>query len=325
MCEIHKIMEEREKLARSNFDKYFYRLLKAEIRINKMHADEYHKIPALSQSTIKTILQKSALHAWLDSPLNPDRVINKPTAAMMDGTAAHSLILEGVDLLTIIDADSYRTKSAQEARDEAIFNGRIPKLADKAAPFYAMCATAREQIQNGLEIDLEAGGRAEATLTWDSNGLACKGRLDWLSAGLILDLKITELSQSSFSRSIGQSGYDVQSEFYKEGVEKVFGADSRFIFCVVDISQENITPVSFLELSPAFCEIARAKIARAKQIWKACTESNIFTCYDTSIQRVEPMPWLLAEAEELRYETDGFSVEAFLFGSVGEKVNKYKK
>ena len=276
-----------------------------------MNSEQYHALTSLSASTIKTLLQKSAMHARLQqtTPI-------EPSAAMQRGTIIHSLALENVDIMHLIDAPDYRTKAAQEQRDNCP-PGTIPMLTCKVDEIYKIATIARTAIQDVLKIDLEADGQAEATVEWREGTTPCKARLDWLKndATLILDLKITELSSpQAFARSIASSGYDIQAAWYKRAVRMALENEADFVFCVVEAIPPY--PVYFLELDAAFLAIGSAKAQRGIQLWTACLESNTWPGYPSAIQRVEPPSWELAAAEELDAETHGFDKEAFLFGRV---------
>ena len=290
-----------------------------------MKAEDYHRLDALSASTIKTLLQKSAQHARMQQ-MQPD---GEPSPQMERGTALHALTLGETDLIQVINAPDFRTKAAQQARDDARKDGRIPIIADKAAELYDIAATAREQIEDALKIDMGNDGQAETTLLWTEQGLDCKARPDWVSDFdlnhvikigkkiLIPDLKFTEVSQQAWIKSIASNGYDIQSEWYRRAVLATHKIDSRFIFCVCEVFPPY--PVYFVELTPAYRAIADVKIKRAIQLWTACVEANNFPCYSAEIMEIDPPAWEMAAAEEIDAETHGFSKEAFLFGRCAQK------
>jgi hypothetical protein len=232
------------------------------------------------------------------------------------GTALHSLILEGRDVLKPIDAPDFRTKAAQEARDDARRLGRIPVLTHKAAEIYKTAKIARSAIQDALKIDLEADGKAEVTLEWQEGTTPCKARLDWLSNdhGLIFDLKTTEVtSPAAFMRSTAANGLDIQSALYRQAVKACYGTLPRFVFAVLELGE--FPQVYFVELSQAYQAIGKVKLNHGIQLWTAAEEANIWPSYPTW-NYAEPAAWTLAEAEELHYRTEGFDKEAFLFGRV---------
>lgn len=283
-----------------------------------MLSADYHSIRAVSRGLIVDILQRSPHHAWHWSAWNPNTEQDEPTTAQETGQAAHALILEGRDIVAVIDAADYRTNAAKEARDEARSAGKVPMLKKNVPEFQLMCACAAAQIQVSLKLSLGGHGRAEQTILWTEQGQDAKARADWLSSDcrIILDLKITDIaSPKAWIRSIASSGYDVQSAWYKRGVRAKFEVDARFIFCVVE-NTSPIYPVYFVELDPAWDAIGSAKIDLALKKWGACVEANEFPAYPQEIIRCDPPVWELAGAEELDAELHGFSKEAFLFGRV---------
>ena len=284
-----------------------------------MNSADYHATRALSSSLINTLLKKNAAAARRQQ-VAPD---GEPTAQQEQGTILHALVLENRDLIAPIDALDFRTKAAQDARDQARQAGRIPIIAHKAGKLSGIAKTAKAAIQAALNIDFESDGTAEYSIFWEYDGVKIKSRLDWLihDRNLIVDLKFTELSSlAAFERSIPASGYDVQGTLYPMAVSAAYGIpEPRFIFAVVDISDPDNPQTYFRELSAAYRAIARVKIDRAAQIWKACTESNIYPGYPQAVVTLDPPAWELATAEELDAELHGFSKEAFLFGRCAQK------
>lgn len=88
-----------------------------------IEAEDYHsagltKEPALSASIAKLLISHSPLHAWTAHPmLNPN--FERAEEAKFDvGTAAHELLLRGNDIVHIVEADSWRTNAAKDARED---------------------------------------------------------------------------------------------------------------------------------------------------------------------------------------------------------------
>ena len=91
------------------------------------HADQHSdKGASLNSGTIKTMLTKSPRHAWESHPrLNPNYVRSDERKFDL-GKIAHDLLLRDGAFLEVVEADSYRTKVAKEARAAALDAGRIP-------------------------------------------------------------------------------------------------------------------------------------------------------------------------------------------------------
>ena len=126
-------------------------------------------------------------------------------------------------------------------------------------------------IQRALEDDgrvdkLLGNTRNELTLCWTADGVPCRARLDaWCeSLGWIVDLKTVERLEhpEDWVRKVTRKWrYDVQSAWYRNGVETVFGVgEPKFLFLVV----EKRLPHRhyFVELGSQADRFARDDIAR---------------------------------------------------------------
>jgi hypothetical protein len=129
--------------------------------------------------------------------LNPDY---KPKErAIFDlGHIAHALLLEGIDKIFEIKADSWRTKAAQEERNEARKQGMIPLLSENADNAREMVMAAERQLREsdlGIQ-NLREEGEAELSYIWQEQGTWMKVRPDWTKNNrtLCLDLKTTGVS-----------------------------------------------------------------------------------------------------------------------------------
>ncbi|KPC75497.1 hypothetical protein ADL26_07545, partial [Thermoactinomyces vulgaris] len=65
------------------------------------------------------------------------------------GSAAHAIVLGTGPEIVIIDADSYRTKDAQEQRDAAWADGQVPLLESEWEDVQAMVIAVRHHEQAG--------------------------------------------------------------------------------------------------------------------------------------------------------------------------------
>jgi len=263
------------------------------------HGDSYPK-PCLSTGVIKDLLMKSPIHAKLNHPaLNPDYCAE--CASKFDiGTAAHSILLQGVDNVCIIEAPDYRKSDAQVARDMARSNGKIPLLAKEYKRVRAMVDAAHRQLRDcELDVDLKFDGTAEQSFVWTEDDTWLKVKPDWIRHDnlLILDYKTTSLSAnpSGIARIINTMGYDIQESLYKRGVYQLTGQAADFVF----IFQEAIEPYlcSFIALSSQFTEMGNGKVDRGISLWRTCLESGEWPGYPTNVCLIDPPAWALTEWE----------------------------
>jgi hypothetical protein len=297
-----------------------------QIPSTQYHDDKciFGEPPSISNSLIKIMLSKSPEHVRLSHPrLNPS-FEQKNKKSFDVGTAWHSLLFEGVDVIHRCDFADWRTKAAQAERDEAYLEGKTPMLNDQADEVYVMVTIAREAIRNSLGFDLKTGGKGEQTICWKEGEAHCRIRTDWISNDLciVLDGKTTDLSNpNAFTRSIPANGYDIQSAFYKRGVAAENGGNvPKFVFVVQEVTAPYL--VYFVELSGAYEATANVKIDKALAIWNACIKipmGEAWPGYPNEVEVIDPPAWEMAAAEETSITMEGWSAEAFLFGKVRDK------
>lgn len=269
--------------------------------ILSLTAEDYHgdpaESPSLSSSIAHLICSTSPKHAWAAHPrLNP--AFKRQEEQHFDiGTAAHWLLLQGdtADVVTVVEADDWRTKTAKEQRDAARAAGRLPLLAKHWDAVQAMVAAAREQLA-ALDVDPIpfTDGKAEQTLVWEEpGGVICRSRVDWLRDDLIAidDYKSAGRSANpeKWSRSLFDHGYDVSAAFYLRGVQALTGMVPDWRWVV----QETSPPYALVVVAPGpdVVTMARKKVAYAINVWRRCLETGIWPAYPTRVCWAELPPW----------------------------------
>jgi hypothetical protein len=282
--------------------------------IYKIPESEYHADPcpepSLSNSIAKVIESQSPFHAWLKHPrLNPEyREFHKTEFDM--GSAAHNLLLEPKNSkVAVLEFDSFRTKLAQQARDEAYSNGLIPVLEHKYVPVVKMRDVALKFIENSELAGIFDDGKAEQAVIWqEENGVWCRALIDFLPNDhkIILDYKTTtNANPDEWSRrQIISLRYDMQAEFYKRGVLSVTGVHPEFVFLV----QENTAPYScsLVGLDENMQRYGKVKILDALDIWSGCVKMDKWESYPKNIMYYNAPTYAMletADREELRDDT----------------------
>lgn len=252
--------------------------------------------PSLSSSVAKVILDRSPRHGWLMHPrLNPAAEPRRSRSFDL-GSVAHALVLQSGDKVQVIDADSYRTKAAQEQRDAAHAGGRVPVLVGEWEAACTMAAAARAQLARHQDAsDAFLAGRPEQTLIWQEGDVWCRARLDWLPAGgnVFYDYKSTAGSANPEhwgNRQLWDLGFDVQDAFYRRGIAAALGIDKPIFRFVV---QENEPPyaLSVIELTPAARDMADRKAEQAIGWWRWCMRTGKWPGYPARVAYVDPPPW----------------------------------
>lgn len=259
------------------------------------HDDQVGDTPSLSRSIAHLLCSGSPAHAKHAHPKLSPSFAREESETFDLGTAAHELFLGGPDRIAVIDADSWRTNAAKEARDTARAEGRLPLLAARWDAVQAMVERIREQLaDHQADPPLFIDGQAEQTLVWTEPGdVVCRARLDWIRDDhqAIDDLKTTgrTANPEAFSRSLFGSGYDVQQAFYQRGARAVFGVEPEFRFVIV----ENEPPfcLSVVSLGPAAKTIAEKKVQFAIDLWRRCLERDDWPAYPDQVCWAQLPPW----------------------------------
>lgn len=266
------------------------------------HADPCDR-PSLSSSIAHELCSTSPAHAWLAHPrLNPDW---RPTVSdSFDvGTIAHKLLLGGDTVVEVLDVPDFRTKAAQEARDAARAEGKVPLKAEQWESVQAMVAAAREQIAAyPVDPPLLSDGRPELTLVWDDPaGVACRARLDWLRDDYraIDDLKTAHDANPEkwTSRAMFDNGYDVQAAFYLRGVVHHMRHDLGLVvdrlpeFRFVVVEKTPPYTVTVASLAPSAWFLAERKVDYALNVWRRSVESGEWPGYERRVAYAEVPAW----------------------------------
>ena len=279
--------------------------------IYSVPATVYHGDPApepsISASLIRMLLEASPLHAWRAHPRLGACQEPEETAFSDCGRAAHALLLEGRDLIDVIDAKDWRTNAAKDARDDSRLAGRVPLLPDDAAAVYAMAEAARQQLADHEACDTFTAGKAEQTVLWREGDVWCRALVDWLPdqpRWPLQDYKTTGMSANpaAWERRL-VAEYDIQAAWYLRGVAAVRGArPSGFRFVV----QETAAPylLSVLSPGPDVLALADRKIERALAIWRECRRTGRWPGYPTRVATVTLPGWVEARWLEREYREE---------------------
>lgn len=256
--------------------------------------------PSLSNSGIGVLLKKSPLHfAWRHPRLLGGEEARTATAAMHRGSVVHRLALGAGKDYVVIDEDSYRTKAAQEARDEAEAAGKVPILALKFDEAKDQAKIVREHLDAVL---MGEHFEPEVVIIWPietRHGMIwARGMVDaWCpSLKMAVDLKTTtDASPDAATRRMVDGGYDTQDAWYSRGIGHVIGEPGRVRF--VTLFCENDAPHAShaVTINEAWrtsawdmCEEAASQFAR-------CLKAGKWPGYPRDPQLLSPPDWLISQ------------------------------
>jgi PDDEXK-like domain of unknown function (DUF3799) len=275
-------------------------------RILHHHTDAEYRagsassVPALSQSIAKLIVNESPRHAWLRHP-KLGNVPEKPTSAKDEGTLIHKLLLgKGDTDIVLIDAPDYRTKAAQQARDAALEDGKLPMIASKYKDIETAADALREQC---ALMGFKFKGESEVGIEWTDVGehgdVLCRSKLDHLllADGQILDVKKTcNANPDYIQRNLQDLGCPIQQHAYTRAVEELQPdlrgrLDFVFIFCEME-PPYSVVPV---RLSGAFRAIGERQWTQALYTWERCLATNKWPSYCDGPIVLEPPAYVMAK------------------------------
>ncbi|WP_183086009.1 PD-(D/E)XK nuclease-like domain-containing protein [Propionibacterium australiense] len=238
------------------------------------HADPCPE-PSLSSSMAKTLVANetgpATLHARMAAP-----PIRKQEFDL--GSAVHETVLGRGPGIVEVDADNYRTKTAQQARDEAWAAGLTPVTRGEAAKVRAMSAVL---LDHPWAADIVTRGRALPELSMftidERTGRWQRGRLDLLiDRHLIVDLKTASitLTSRSWMRQAANLLYHLQAAAYLDQAISLDLVDEDARFCW--IAQQTSPPWTVLPcyVSAADLDRGRRLVRHALDLWDRCLATD---------------------------------------------------
>lgn len=265
--------------------------------IYELPADLYHAHPALSSSGARKLLPPycPALFKW-------HRENQQPPSRVFDfGHAAHKMVLGIGPILSIVQAENWRTKAAQEARDDAYAAGEVPLL---QAEFDTVQAMATVLSRHPAATMIMQPGKPEQSLFAkdEATGVMLRARIDWLPDAddgrmRIVDYKTTASAEpAAFARSVARYGYFQQAAWYIDIVRALGLADEvEFVF----IGQEKVEPhiVQAYRLDDFALKIGRRLNRDAIELFAQCTKTDTWPTYSSEIEELSLPAWMEAEEE----------------------------
>lgn len=267
---------------------------------DEVPADAYHADPALSSTGARRLLECPAKFAY-------EREHGQAPKKVFDiGQAAHLAVLGAGPDLVVVDARDWKTKAAQQQRDQARADGAVPLLIAEYEQVQAMAEAIRQHPFAG-PLFAPDGGQAEVTLVWDDpdTGIRCRARVDWLRNArpgwrLVLpDLKTTtDASPDAIAKSIARFNYHQQDDWYRTAVRACGLAPNDVAFVL--LFQEKTPPyvITPVQIPDTDLMLAAAKNRHARELYRDCTASGIWPGYADEPIYISLPTWASIRDEE---------------------------
>jgi hypothetical protein len=263
--------------------------------VQDLSHEVYLAHPALSASGAKTLVRPGGPARFRHERDNP----RPPTDAMDLGTAAHAAVLGTGPAIAVVDADSWRTKAAQQQRDQARAEGLVPMLFADARKVADMAAALRAHPIASRLLHPDTGAPEVSLFYRDPQyGVDRRCRVDWLRDPdpngrlLLVDYKTTKSADpAAVDRAIADYGYHLSGAWYRD---VIVGLGLARSVPVVLVFQETSAPylVHVVELDAPWLRIGEDLARRALRIFAECTASGDWPGYQ-DITLSTPPPWLL--------------------------------
>jgi hypothetical protein len=258
----------------------------------------YHELRALSASGIDALVNECPWKFWQSSPWNA-AYLPENKRVFDIGTGAHLAVLEPEQYdnrVRRVPYKDYRTAKAQELRDTAYADGKVPIKDDEHEMIGRLANAIFEQAGSYF-----TDGEAEVSLTWDWGGVPCKARPDYLirDRGLIVDLKTTTSANPHvIARKAFNEGWPARVVWYKEAAIAIpgerpgwsgFGRGPRYIFVVVETKAPHL--IQLFELDDRAEAWGQQIVRRGLTLFRQCMAKGEWPAYGEGVQKLGLPAW----------------------------------
>lgn len=264
--------------------------------------------PTLNSSLAARLLERSPAHAKYRHPSLGDGEPEPPDNLMNIGSAAHAILLEDASYrIFAVPYDDWRTKRAQEMRDDALAEGRIPLLSRDVAAAHALATNARKLINESPDLADLGPTLNEHTFFWQeergdtSCWLRCRPDMASEDGLVIISYKTTSMvaEPSAYMKTLLNGNHDLQAGFEIAGVEHTHGTEGRVRYVWLVGEMEPPYAHSLVGMSQPLRHLALSRFDQAVGRWAECMASGEFPSYSTRITYPEVPVWRLRELEEM--------------------------
>lgn len=266
--------------------------------------DQYFSDPvpegSLSTSGAKVLLDCPAKFRWLQTHLQ------KPKREFDLGHVTHKIVLGKGAEIAALDFKDFKTKKAQELRDAAYADGKVPVLVSDYARAEAMAKAIRANRHANALLNPDHG-TAEQAMFWrdEETGIWRRVKLDWFPTRqiggrlILVDVKTAASSApAAIDKAIHNLSYCMQDDAYREAI-RALGLDDNPSFVFVFVEKEPPHVVTLAELDDDFRELGRRKNRLALDLFAKCRANDEWPGYVTGIHEAKPPRWALRDLDDI--------------------------
>lgn len=279
--------------------------MSAEAKLYQRGKFNYAELAGINITSLKE-LGRSPLHFRhrLENP-------RESTKSLELGTIGHIAVLEPERFLrefVLWDAKTEKGDKTAPRRgkkwDEFVAQnqGKQTVRTDE----YDVAIALRDAVRaNPVAMKYLSMGRPEVAMTWsdEHTGLACKGRVDWVThveqVDCIVDLKGTRnASPDSFSRDCARLSYHLQLAFYADGYEAATGKTPRVVVVAVEFEPPHdvVTYIVPAEVT----EIGQDEYRKLLERYAECTEAKYWPGCGNGAEKILQLPaWATPNDEDI--------------------------
>jgi hypothetical protein len=282
-------------------------------------AEDYHRDPVPGGSLSSTGA-RALLPPGCPAKFAYEREHGGPEKPEFDfGHAAHREVLGDGEVIVIIEADSFRTKKAQEQRDAAYAAGKTPLLRHKYDDIVVPMAKAIREHPVAGKLLAPGVGLIEASLFWvdgvGQDAVMCRARPDLLrpeatvTGGLRRALGVdyktcTAGSIEDLVKANGRHRLFQQAQWYLTGITSVLRPilPPAFVF----VFQEKTPPyvVTVCQLDQETAKRGEARNRRALEVYRRCRTSGRWPGYSDKVVELGLPGWLINQLDEEEYSDE---------------------
>lgn len=258
------------------------------IIIDDMTSQHYHSVDlqnlSISSSMIRSF-QSQTPACFYEELKNPKEPSNK---AFSLGSALHAYIFQKEKFLQEVvimpkKIDNFRTKEAQQLRDEAFESGRVVILHDELETIKLYEDSFKKNRLVSSLIDFTGKVESSIFINNHPSGMIIKARPDYISKnGIIIDYKSTESAEyNDFKRSVIKYGYFQQAAWYLDICKMANIEASAFVI----IAQEKKPPypINVFVLSDDLIEVGRQNNKNQLEKIAFCYKNNNWPAYPENL------------------------------------------